>query len=361
MWKEYKGKWIVSSLVILLPMLAGLLLWDRLPASMATHWGADGVADGFGGRFFGVVVVPLTMLVLHWLALLITAYDNKGKDQSRKAMGLLFWIMPVCSLFVCGVMYSIALGRELDMELLLPPLLGVSFLAMGNSMPKVKQNSTYGIKVVWALRSEENWNRTHRFGGKVWVVCGIAMLLAAFLPGEWAAWLMLGAVCGSAVLPVLYSYLYYRRQVREGRWESGAREPSRLHKTGGWIGTAVGVAMLVFLGGMMFTGDIDFQLGDHALFIDASYHDDLTVDYDRIDSVAFRTDCPAGSRTWGFGSPRLSMGAFENAEFGTYTRYAYTGCEACVVLRSGDRVLVLSGRDEDATRELYQALLEKVG
>ena len=64
-------------------------------------------------------------------------------------------------------------------------------------------------------------------------------------------------------------------------------------------------------------------------------------------------------RTFGFGSARLLMGQFKNDEFGTYTRYSYTKCDSCVVLISGENVLVLSGPDEDATREIYEELTAK--
>ena len=50
--KKYKGLIIVSSIVILLPMLLGLILWNRLPDTMVTHWGAEGAVDGAMGKAF---------------------------------------------------------------------------------------------------------------------------------------------------------------------------------------------------------------------------------------------------------------------------------------------------------------------
>ena len=44
--RKNKGKLILSSLVVLLPMVMGLLLWDRLPEQIATHWGVSGQPDG---------------------------------------------------------------------------------------------------------------------------------------------------------------------------------------------------------------------------------------------------------------------------------------------------------------------------
>ena len=56
--KEYKWKILLSTVLTMLPMLIGLLLWDRLPDVITTHWGADGVADGFSGKAFAVFAMP---------------------------------------------------------------------------------------------------------------------------------------------------------------------------------------------------------------------------------------------------------------------------------------------------------------
>ena len=44
-----KKYWLVTSLVTLLPIVLGLLLWNRLPEKLPTHFGVDGAADGWSG------------------------------------------------------------------------------------------------------------------------------------------------------------------------------------------------------------------------------------------------------------------------------------------------------------------------
>ena len=46
--RKNKRLLIITSLVPLLPMLVGLILWNRLPERMATHWGINGQVDGYG-------------------------------------------------------------------------------------------------------------------------------------------------------------------------------------------------------------------------------------------------------------------------------------------------------------------------
>jgi hypothetical protein len=66
-------------------------------------------------------------------------------------------------------------------------------------------------------------------------------------------------------------------------------------------------------------------------------------------------------RTMGFNSARLLLGLFENDEFGSYTRYTYTDPDAGIVIHSGSKVLVLSGKDAAETREIYQQLVQRTG
>ena len=42
------------------------------------------------------------------------------------------------------------------------------FIVIGNYLPKIKQNNTIGIRIVWILQDEENWNATHSFSGRIW-------------------------------------------------------------------------------------------------------------------------------------------------------------------------------------------------
>ena len=42
--KKYKKTLIITTLVLLIPVLVGLLLWDRLPDPMPSHWNKIGRA-----------------------------------------------------------------------------------------------------------------------------------------------------------------------------------------------------------------------------------------------------------------------------------------------------------------------------
>ena len=357
--KKNKGKLLVTSLVIILPIAVGLLLWDRLPQRLATHWGLDGTADGWSGKAFAVFALPMLLLVFHWLCVILTTADPKNKAQSQKAIGLVFWIFPVLSLVTGAVVYTAALGVDLGIDTVFLAATGLIFVVVGNYFPKYKHNYTLGIRVKWALESEDNWNATHRFGGKVWVAGGLLMMLSVFLLPKAAVPIVFVVLLTlMAVIPTVYSYLYYRRQKATGTLT--VTDP--LTKGQKWtIRVVLIITLMITLGCvyLLFSGDIGIRYGDTAFTIEAAYYRGLSVDYADIETIEYREGEPAGTRTNGFGSPRLQMGSFRNDEYGPYTRYAYTRCPSCVVLTVKGETLVLSGTDEESTMEIYRRLLEK--
>ena len=201
---------IITSIIILLPMVAGLVLWNRLPEQVPIHWDAEGEVDGWASRPVAVFVPSAMMLALQWLCVVVTSADPKKQNHPEKVKVLVFWLIPVITVFISALMYVSALGVSVRVETLMPILLGLVFVAIGNYMPKCKQNYTIGIKIPWTLASEENWNRTHRLAGWVWVGGGVVMLLLGFLG---IFWLTLVPVIIMVAVPLIYSYILHKKGI----------------------------------------------------------------------------------------------------------------------------------------------------
>lgn len=199
---------IITSVISLLPILAGLILWNQLPEQMPTHWNAAGEVDGWSSRPFAVFGLPLILVAAQWLCMLATSADPKKNNHTEKMLHLVLWIIPVLSIVLHTVTYMTALGMEVRMERVMPVFMGLLFVIIGNYLPKCKQNYTIGIKIPWTLNNEENWTKTHRFSGFLWVVCGIAIMAAGFFGGFWV---FLPITFVMVLAPILYSYLLHRK------------------------------------------------------------------------------------------------------------------------------------------------------
>lgn len=359
--RRHKGKLLASSVVILLPILFGVLFWNELPEQMTTHWGLDGTADGWSGRGFAVFGLPLIMLVSHWFCVFLTMKDPKNRGQSDKIFGLMLWICPVVSLFANSMIYAVSFGKNLPYASGCMVLMGMVFVAIGNYLPKCRQNFTIGIKLKWTLENEENWNATHRVAGKIWVIGGLLLMGGIWLPETALLWVMLPVILVLVGIPTAYSYWYHKKQVREGTAVITSVFEGKENQKIKVISLVSAAAVLLFAAVIMFTGEIRVHYGKDSFFIEASYWQDLTVDYDVIERIEYRDSDNRGMRTGGLGSARLLAGAFHNEEFGSYTRYSYIGCRACVVLTGGDKVLVLNGPDVQSTKELYEQLSVRIG
>lgn len=214
--KNNKWKILISSIIILLPAIFGIVFWNELPEQMITHWGIDGNPDGWSNRYFAVFALPTFILIIHWLCILCTTIDPKNKNQNNKVFSIVIWLTPIVSLTANGAVYAVSFGKEFSPYLITNLLIGVTFVVIGNYLPKCKQNYTIGIRVKWTLESEENWNATHRFGGKLWVIGGLLIMLCMFLPEFGFIWVLFASILVLVLLPVIYSYRYYKKQIRDG-------------------------------------------------------------------------------------------------------------------------------------------------
>jgi len=279
--KENKVRLLVSSLVTLLPLLYGILFWDKLPNSFTTHWGADGVADGTSGKAFAVFGMPAIFLLINLLCAFATYFDKGNRGRNQKAMGIIFWIMPILSVLINGVIYKTALSNDSDFFWLFPVLFGVLFAVLGNYMPKITKNRTLGIKISWTLSNEENWNKTHRLAGRIWVAGGIVILATSFLPIKWAVGILLAIMFVIIIVPFGYSYYIYRKHRQQGI--SYTNTPKTKEEKAAIKITAVFVPLiLVGVAILMFTGSIQYEFTEDSLKIDATYGEYSTVGYELL-------------------------------------------------------------------------------
>lgn len=201
---------IITSIIILAPIVAGLLLWDQLPAEMATHFGSDGEPDGWSSKEFAVIGLPLFLLAVHWFCAAFTGVDPKKENISNKMMTLILWICPVVAIVGDGSMYLYALNNSINTTIIGVILVGCLLLVLGNYMPKMKQSYTLGIKLPWTLNSEENWNRTHRLAGWITMLAGVIVLIGGFTEQFWTVFVAIALV---AVVPTIYSYVLYKKGI----------------------------------------------------------------------------------------------------------------------------------------------------
>lgn len=208
----------LMGLLCLVNLAGHLYFYPSLPDTVPIHWGFDGQPDGWGGKSSILFTASLPFAMLLLLAVL-PRMDPKGKNFQRfQPVYRIFLIL--LTVFMCGVswlseltVYNVLPSGGSLVNTLVMGGLGLVLLVLGNYMPRIKQNYTFGCRTPWALNDEHNWNRTQRMGGIVFVVMGVVLLLVsvfATLLGETLTLaLLLGALLGGCVWIYVYSYLVF--------------------------------------------------------------------------------------------------------------------------------------------------------
>ena len=213
-----KNKWtlLITSVIILLPILGGVLMWDKLPEQVPFHWGVNGEVDGWTSKPVAVFLLPCIMLGIQWLCVLATTLEPKAREAtSTKMLGIVLWIIPLLNILLHVMVYLAALGHDINAAVVLALVFGVMFVVIGNYLPKCRQSYTMGIKLPWTLNDEENWNATHRLAGKLWVAGGLLVMPCALLPGAASFIVMMAVTVLMCGIPTVYSYLYYKKHKTE--------------------------------------------------------------------------------------------------------------------------------------------------
>ena len=200
---------LLTSLLTFIPMIVGLILWNQLPEKMPVHFNYAGEPDNWASKAFAVFFIPLFLWAIHLLTGFITLADPKKQNISDKMFLLSLLIIPVTSIISCIATYSGALGIDLSINLVMHLFLGLLLIIVGNYLPKSRQNYTIGIKLPWTLSDAENWNKTHRFAGILWMLCGLIALVNAFLDITVIPIILIAV---AAAVPAIYSFALYKQQ-----------------------------------------------------------------------------------------------------------------------------------------------------
>jgi uncharacterized membrane protein len=212
-----KNKWgwtdVILAIIALVPVIAALLLYDRLPARMAVHFGLDGQPNGYQDKFSFIVIIGLLTLVLPLLIKVLQQIDPR-RENYTKFRGAFEWIRFAVTIFLSGIFavdIAYNLGVSLNFQMITLIGIGLLFIVIGNYLGQVRSNYFIGIRTPWTLAHEEVWRRTHRLAGPLWMIAGLVNIASAFMPEMWTLWVS-GIMIGCVVsVPILYSYLAFRK------------------------------------------------------------------------------------------------------------------------------------------------------
>jgi len=218
--KLYTKKEILPIILILAIFAIGLYFWPQLPERVPSHWNIYGQIDGWSSKNLAVFFFPALIAGLYLLLSFLPLMDPL-KANIELFSHLYFWFKVVFVLFMASLyiltIYA-GLGHQVDVGRYVILGIAVLFFFIGLMMPKIKKNYTIGIRLPWTLHSEAVWDRTHQFGGKLFIALAILMAIISFFPGPWAFGILIGAIILLLVVLVWYSYHEWRVIERDRKY-----------------------------------------------------------------------------------------------------------------------------------------------
>lgn len=204
---------IIQLFVITVQFAMAWYYFPSLPNVMPTHWNVMGQIDGYMHKEFAAWMMPLLGLFILIIFKLAPTFDPKNKKYHLfshewniiQTAFVFFMAYIQCITFYAAYFPSTPIMKPLFIGM------GTLFVLLGNYLSKIRQNYFIGIKVPWTLDSEDNWNKTHRFASWTFVLMGLVVLAEGFMIWN-AAPVVFGSIFLATILPILYSYLLFKKK-----------------------------------------------------------------------------------------------------------------------------------------------------
>jgi uncharacterized membrane protein len=210
---------VVTAALAAVAVAAASMLPDGL--RLPTHWGIDGEPDAFADKWVALLMPAGIVAAVSLLFYFLPALEPRREGLER-SQGLYLWgwiAVLLMSAVIELALLSIGFGWGLSAIHLIFGGLGAMLVMIGNQLGKSRSMYLIGLRTPWTLASEEVWIRTHRLCGKLMVPGGLVMLGAALLPlpGGVLATIGIAVIAVSASVPMLYSFVAWRRERAAGR------------------------------------------------------------------------------------------------------------------------------------------------
>lgn len=200
----FKNKYFILIIILLclLPSALILFTYDKLPDKIPIHFDISGNADNYIGKNAYLIGVPVFNVLLTLLVTFMINADPKKHNHPLVIKLIGVFIVPIINILTTIFIIFVSLNYKMPSYLNLSVFLGLSFIVIGNYLPKTKQNYTIGIKIPWTLNSTDNWNKTHRLAGFLWVIGGVLLII---FPKQISIFITILIT----IVPCVYSYALY--------------------------------------------------------------------------------------------------------------------------------------------------------
>lgn len=202
---------LISSILCLIPIVIAIIFYKNLPENIPMHFNIHGEVDSFAPKIF-IIINPTILFILNLIVIFVKYNDPKIKNVPKKLLKILLFIIPFMSLVIVSFTIFISLGYNLRIQVIMPILISVIFILIGNYLPKCKRNYTVGIRLPWTLYNDNVWIKTHRLGGFLFVITGVLVLFTSIFLNKISFFIMISMLLIILISTTIYSFVIYKKQ-----------------------------------------------------------------------------------------------------------------------------------------------------
>jgi len=205
--------------IIVVQALISIVSYPFLPPMLPSHWNIAGQIDAYAPKLQVVLQFPLLSIGIFVLLQVLLAVSPRLNNQNPRAnrnvinviLAGTFLFLLVMQLATIAAAFHVAI----DITLIVSLAGSLLFIFIGNYMGKLRRNFWAGIRTPWTLANETVWERTHRFGGWLFVIGGLINVVLSFIPSV-RFYGLSAVVLLMAFGSIVYSYVVYQRIVVHG-------------------------------------------------------------------------------------------------------------------------------------------------
>ena len=168
---------ILSVMVCLLPVIAGLVFYNKLPEQMPLHFTIGDVPDNYGPKNFVLFGIPFILAVVQTIYMIVTTKVNKLKNNEKpRIVKIMEWFIPIITVLVYIIIIEVSLGSTVYVGKSILLILGILFMIIGNYLPKMSYE--VGGRIFHPIpKSEKSFRKMSKIMGYSFIGIGIFLLI----------------------------------------------------------------------------------------------------------------------------------------------------------------------------------------
>lgn len=166
---------MLTSVVCILPALAGLIMYSNLPAEIPVQWSSGGEVTNYAPKWFAVFGMPLFLLLFNVFCHIKVNRADAELSYPETAKIFIKWAMPFIS--VCATAFSLASVTNVSAWVaLILALIGAVIILFGSLVYEGNADGIGKIDFPWSKSVN-----SAKVGGIILMLAGMASIIVAIL------------------------------------------------------------------------------------------------------------------------------------------------------------------------------------